>query len=383
MSRTRKPQTPSTGLLLSDAGFSFDRRALSTIRRRLLAWFDGNRRDLPWRDDRDAYRIWISEVMLQQTQVATVIPYFERFLRSFPTLSDLARADEQQVLRLWEGLGYYRRARDLHRSAKLLLANHNGELPDDPAVWRELPGVGRYILGAVLSQAFDRRLPIVEANSKRVLCRLFGQGGDPTRRPVSDWLWQTAESLLPGKRVGDFNQAIMELGALVCTPTSPRCDECPLAKGCVAFREGKQQSLPAKAASPPIEAVQEVAVVVRKVSKVLLLRRPATGRWANMWEFPHIRLHEKEAEEVGAQRILSEMLSIRAEMGRELLTIHHSVTRFRIRLVAFEAKFQSGKIQPAYHEEGRWLSSAELADYPVSSPQRLLAKEVAATVGPS
>src|SRR5437764_753882 len=164
------------------------------IRRRLLGWFDRHRRDLPWRRDRDPYRVWVSEVMLQQTQVATVVPYFERFLAAFPTLADLAAADEQDVLRLWEGLGYYRRARHLHRAARLLAAEHGGTLPDDPDVWRDLPGVGRYILGAVLSQAFDRRLPVVEANTVRVLCRLFGETGDPGSGEVRRRLWAWGRS---------------------------------------------------------------------------------------------------------------------------------------------------------------------------------------------
>jgi A/G-specific adenine glycosylase len=192
--------------------------AVRTIRRRLLAWFARHQRDLPWRANRDPYRIWVSEVMLQQTQVSTVIPYFKRFLEAFPTLIDLAEADEQDVLRLWEGLGYYRRARDLHRAARSLAAEFDGRIPDDPEAWQALPGVGRYILGAVLSQAFDRRLPIVETNSQRVLCRLFGQRADPRRGPGRHWLWQVAERLLPMRRVGEFNQALMELGALICAP---------------------------------------------------------------------------------------------------------------------------------------------------------------------
>ena len=160
--------------------------------------------------------------MLQQTTVAAVIPFFERFLAAFPTLTDLAAANEQEVLRLWAGLGYYRRVRNLHRAAKILHDEHAGNFPNDPDVWSPLPGVGRYILGAVLSQAFDRRLPIVEANSQRVLCRLFGQDGDASREPVKSWLWQTAGDLVPRQRAGDFNQAMMELGATVCTPETPR-----------------------------------------------------------------------------------------------------------------------------------------------------------------
>src|SRR5262245_2491734 len=175
------------------------------LRRRLLSWFARHRRDLPWRRDRDPYRIWVSEVMLQQTTVAAVIPYFERFVATFPTVTELAAADEQDVLKLWAGLGYYRRARHLHRAARDLVAAHGGALPDDPDVWRDLPGVGRYILGAVLSQAFDLRLPIVEANTIRVLCRLYGQTGDPASAEVRAWMWERAEELLPQKQVGDFN----------------------------------------------------------------------------------------------------------------------------------------------------------------------------------
>src|SRR5437764_8877912 len=177
------------------------------LHRRLLGWFDRHRRDLPWRRDRDPYRVWVSEVMLQQTQVATVVPYFERFLRAFPTLPDLAAADEQDVLRLWEGLGYYRRARDLHRAARRLVADHGGLVPDDPAALAGLPGLGRYTRNAVLSQAFDRRLPILEANSQRVLSRLFARGEDPRGGPARRWLWQAAEELLPARQAGAFNQA--------------------------------------------------------------------------------------------------------------------------------------------------------------------------------
>src|SRR5947199_6577395 len=201
--------TPSSPLMMSDA---LPSPALArTLRRRLLSWFDRHRRDLPWRLDRDPYRIWVSEVMLQQTTVAAVVPYFDRFVAALPTLAALAAADEQQVLKLWEGLGYYRRARHLHAAARRLVADHAGALPDDPAVWAALPGVGRYILGAVLSQAFDRRLPIVEANSLRVLARLFGHRGDPREGKGKVWVWSAAEAAVPGKRAGDFKQALMEL----------------------------------------------------------------------------------------------------------------------------------------------------------------------------
>jgi A/G-specific adenine glycosylase len=353
--------------------------SLPGLRRRLLAWFDRNRRDLPWRRDRDPYRIWVSEVMLQQTTVAAVVPYFDRFLAEFPTLADLAAADEQAVLKAWEGLGYYRRARHLHRAARALISEHGGRLLDDPAVWRELPGVGRYILGAVLSQAFDRRLPIVEANSARVLCRLFAQNGDTGSTAVRRWLWERAEDVLPKRRVGDFNQALMELGALVCTPTAPDCNSCPLKNDCAARKRGLQADIPRKSAAPTPTDVREVAVVVRHGTRVLLVRRPADARrWQNMWEFPRGELSAGETYDAAASRLLTPLTGVEAELGPELATIRHGVTRFRITLVALEAEYRGGKFSSLFYTCGIWARPKELGAYPVSAPQRRLATVVAA-----
>ena len=331
-------------------------------------------RPAPLCEDRDPYRIWVSEVMLQQTQVATVVPYFKKFLEHFPTVRDLAASDEQQVLHLWAGLGYYRRAKHLHQAAKLLVSLNDGSsaLPDDPEVWKALPGVGRDILGAVLSQAFDRNLPIIEANSLRLLCRLFGQIGYPGSKAVKEWLWQTAEQLLPVNRAGDFNQALMELGALVCTSGVPRCSECPLAGVCIAHQEGLQDRIPLRATPPRIEEVREAAVVVHHRGRILLVQRPAKGRWANMWEVPHTTLEGAEDHDQAACRLLKE-LKIDAQLGPELLTIHHAVTRFRIAMRCVEAIYQSGKFKPGFYVEARWVKPAEISEYPVSSPQRLLA----------
>jgi A/G-specific adenine glycosylase len=349
------------------------------VRRRLLDWFATARRDLPWRRSRDPYRIWVSEVMLQQTTVAAVVPYFERFLHAFPTLPDLAAAPEQEVLRLWEGLGYYRRARDLHRAARQLAAAGDGTVPDDPEALRQLPGMGRYTLGAVLSQAFGRRLPILEANSLRVLCRLFGRTDDPRRGPAQRWLWQVAEDLLPAKRVGDFNQALMELGALVCTPAAPRCGDCPLAADCVARRLGLQDTIPAKAPPPAITDVREAAVVIRRGSEVLLVRRPeSANRWANLWEFPHGPLGEGESHEEAALRLARDLAGLAVALGPELLTLRHGVTRFRITMACFEAEWAGGEFRSDFYRQGVWVAPAMLADYPVSAPQRRLAKALVA-----
>ncbi len=340
----------------------------------LHSWFVHHQRDLPWRRDRDPYRIWVSEVMLQQTQAATVIPYFEQFLQAFPTVRDLAAAEEQEVLRLWEGLGYYRRARDLHRAAKAIVAQHNGQIPDDPALLGRLPGLGRYTCNAILSQAFDRRLPILEANSQRVLSRLFGRTDDPRQSAARRWLWQAAESILPDREVGTFNQALMELGALVCTPAAPRCSQCPLAARCVARQLGQQETIPARTPPPEILHVQEAAVVVHRGPQVLLVQRPSKGRWASLWEFPHGPLLDRESHEAAAARLLHQLTGLQAKVGPELLTIRHSITRYRIVLTCLEAEHASGEFQSDFYVEGRWLSLADLAVYPVSSPQRHLAR---------
>jgi A/G-specific adenine glycosylase len=348
------------------------------VRQRLLSWFAESRRDLPWRRDRDPYRIWVSEVMLQQTTVTAVVSYFERFLHAFPTLRDLAAAPEQDVLRLWEGLGYYRRARDLHRAARQLAATSGATIPDDPDALRELPGMGRYTLGAVLSQAFDRRLPILEANSLRVLCRLFGRTDDPRRGPAQRWLWQVAEDLLPVKRVGDFNQALMELGALVCTPTEPRCGACPLAADCIAQRLGLQETIPAKAPPPAITDVSEAAVVIRRGSEVLLAQRPESAkRWANLWEFPHGPLTDGESHEEAAVRLARDS-GLDVRLGPELLTLRHGITRFRITMACFEAEHVGGEFRSDFYRQGTWVAPERLPDYPVSAPQRRLAKALLA-----
>jgi len=312
--------------------------------------------------------------MLQQTQVATVIPYFERFLTTFPTLTALAAAQEQEVLRLWEGLGYYRRARDLHRAARVLAAEHAGQVPDDPEVLSCLPGLGRYTRNAVLSQAFDRRLPILEANSQRLLSRLFGRTGDPRQGPARRWLWQAAEALLPARQVGAFNQALMELGSLVCTPTAPRCPECPLAARCQARRLGQQESIPVRTPAPAVIRVREVAVVIRRGEHVLLVQRPATGRWAGLWEFPHAPVHDGEQDDRAALRCAAALTGLQIQVGTELLTVRHGVTRYQITLMCFEASYQSGAFASDFYAQGIWVRPEELVAYPVSAPQRRLAR---------
>jgi A/G-specific adenine glycosylase len=355
---------------------SWNGRTTATIRRKILAWFAKHQRQLPWRHTRDPYRIWVSEVMLQQTTVAAVLPYFERFLLAFPTVQHLAAADEQAVLKLWQGLGYYRRARHLHAAAKTLVQDHSGELPDDPAVWAELPGVGRYILGAVLSQAFDRRLPIVEANTLRVFSRLCGSMLDPRSGAGLRWVWAAAERLLPGKCIGDFNQAMMELGALICTPATPNCHKCPLNKECIAFAEGIQETIPPKARRVEGQSVREVAVVLRNAGKILICQRPThASRWPLMWEIPHGEVYEGEEETKAAKRIAMS-IGFTASIGPEIMAIRHTVTRFSITMLAFEANAIAGEFNSQFYMAGEWRKPSEMSDLPTSAPQQILLKEL-------
>jgi A/G-specific adenine glycosylase len=258
-------------------------------------------------------------------------------------------------------------------AAKKLYLDYAGDIPNDPTVWSQLPGVGRYVLGAVLSQAFDRKLPIVEANSLRVLTRLFGYNRNPHDTSGKKWLWQAAEAILPNKRVGDFNQSLMELGALVCTSSLPQCSKCPLAKDCIAYRDGLQHSIPLRKQTQKITEVREVAIVIRHRGKLLLCLRPANAdRWQNMWECPHAEVRDGESNETAALRVARELTGLKVQLVREAFFVKHGVTRFTITMACFEAVYNGGTFTSNFYTEGRWVQIDELDNYPVSSPQRKL-----------
>ncbi|TWT47738.1 A/G-specific adenine glycosylase [Botrimarina hoheduenensis] len=348
------------------------------FRKRLLAWYATHRRDLPWRQDGDPYRVWVSEVMLQQTQVETVRAYFERFMTAFPTVEHLAAADEQQVLRLWEGLGYYRRARSLHAAARRVTEEHAGVFPADLATLQTLPGIGRYTAGAIVSIAFGKRAPILEANTIRLLTRLIAYEGDPTRSAGQKRLWSLAEELLPTKNVADFNQALMELGSLVCTPTSPACPRCPVETLCEARRQGVVGKLAPTTKKLVFADVREAAVVVRKGAAVLVRQCAADERWAGLWDFPRFSLDAEESflvrDEIADK--VRDQTGVRCEVGTQLLTLKHGVTRFRITLEVYEAHAIDGRI--ARPGTPRWLKPVELSDLPLSVTARKIAKRLVA-----
>jgi A/G-specific adenine glycosylase len=354
------------------------------FRRRLLLWFSRHARPLPWRATREAYPIWVSEIMLQQTQVATVIPYFERFLQRFPNLTALAAAEEQEVLRLWEGLGYYRRARQLHAAARRVVAEHEGEFPAQVEALRRLPGIGRYTAGAILSLAFDARQPILEANTLRLFARLLAFRGDPLAGPGQKLLWSAAEAILPRRECGRVNQALMELGSQVCTPRAPRCGDCPVTSLCATCRAGLQSVIPLQKGKPQITHVREAAVVVRARDRVLLVQRAASQRWAGMWDFPRFAV---EASTQSTTRQLAanvvETCSIKIAFARPeqpLATLRHGVTRFRITLEVFTASLAARlrnrleKSKQSPFAQSRWVRPAELPRYPLSTTGRKIAK---------
>ncbi len=354
----------------------FDAKARQSFRRRLLAWYGKHARDLPWRRSRDPYRVWVSEVMLQQTTVAAVKPYFERFIAAFPTVEVLAAAQEQQVLRLWEGLGYYRRARGLHAAAKAVVTEHGGEFPRDVPTLMELPGIGRYTAGAIVSIAYDQPAPILEANTIRLFARLVGYRDDPMKSAGQRLLWQTAEELLPRTGAARFNQALMELGSLVCTPAAPKCDVCPVSMHCAAFRLGLQAKIPAAGKKQAFTAVREAAVVVRKGGAVLLRQCGPGERWAGLWDFPRFAIEAEGPlfvrDELAAK--VREQTGVEIESGALLTTLKHGVTRYRITLECYEAQPKGGRVRSTADRPVRWAPTGELAELPLSVTGRKIAK---------
>ncbi len=335
------------------------------FRRALLRWFEKHARDLPWRRTRHPYHVWVSEIMLQQTQVATVVPYFQRFIAQFPSIHELAAADEQSVLRAWEGLGYYRRARQLHQAAGTIVRQHAGEFPTRIEEVRTLPGIGRYTAGAVLSIALDQRHPILEANTIRLLSRLAGFRGDPSRSDGQRFLWDFAELLLPRRRVGEFNQALMELGATVCSARQPACDACPVARRCPTLAQGLQQQIPRPKPKTRYVDVQEAAVVVRCRGKFLLRCCQTGERWAGLWDFPRFPLVSAKRESLSQELVtnVADLTGLAIQPGRHLATLRHGVTRFRITLQCHEATC-------AASHACRTLAVAETAGHGIAAAQR-------------
>ena len=344
----------------------------------LLDWYTHNARDLPWRCANSPYRTWVSEVMLQQTQVDTVIPYFIRWMAAFPEIASLAEADEQAVLSAWEGLGYYSRARNLHRAARLVMEDHSGQLPPSSAALQRLPGIGPYTAGAIASIAFGEDVAAVDGNIRRVLARLFNISV-PVRSAEGEARVQAlAQGHLPSGRAGDYNQALMELGALVCRPKNPDCGQCPVAEWCQAHQLGLQAERPVTAPRKKTPHLTVTAAVIRQDGRVLLAQRPPDGLLGGLWEFPGGTLEKEDAGlQACLQREIREELGVDIEVGEHLGRYEHAYTHFRITLHAFLCVLPPGNSpQPMESQALAWAGLADLPDYPMGKVDRLIARQL-------
>jgi A/G-specific adenine glycosylase len=344
---------------------------------KLLAWYGQHKRSLPWRDTPDPYRVWVSEIMLQQTQVETVIPYYQRWLARFPTIQDLAAAPLQDVLSLWEGLGYYSRARNLHRAAQIVTAELGGQLPADPARLLELPGIGRYTAGAIASIAFGADAAVLDGNVKRVLARLFDFRSDVKSPAGTTALWALAESLVPHGQAGDYNQALMDLGATLCTPRAPDCAACPVRGNCQARKLGVQLERPVTHPRPARPERLFAAGVVRKAGRVLLGQRPTGELLGGLWAFPSVECRSGAQAGHGLRQALLDEWGIHVSLGPQVQTLFHGFTHFRLTLHVFDCRWRSGRLRRGATGR-RWVRLADLEAYPMSKTDRQIARALQA-----
>jgi A/G-specific adenine glycosylase len=352
---------------------------------KLLTWYRLNKRTLPWRDplQRDPYAVWVSEIMLQQTRVETVIPYFENWMKSFPTVQALAEASEQEVLNVWEGLGYYSRARNLHRAARIVAEKYGGEVPRDLDELRGLPGIGRYTLGAIASIAFDMNIPALDGNIKRVYARVFDIS-EPVDMPKGEKiLWELAQKHLPKTEAGDYNQALMDLGATICIPRNPRCSICPLMKSCQARQHGTQNLRPVKTPKKSVpHYIHAAGVILRWIdnpphAQVLLAKRPSEGLLGGMWEFPNGRVDGDPPKELAHALKTGYNLRLRGQRRNvqkmePLAVVHHGYTHFKVSVYVYECDLDT---MPK-GENLKWVLLDDLEEYPMGRIDRQIAKMV-------
>jgi len=337
----------------------------------LLLWYRKNARDLPWRQTSDPYKIWISEVMLQQTTVTAATPYYQRWIKLFPDVQSVARAPLQKLLHTWQGLGYYQRAKNIHRAAKLIVENFEGQLPSAPDQLRTLPGFGPYTTGAVMSIAFGKRHPIVDANVRRVVMRILLIHGKATSAHDCRIL-NFLEEHMPHKNISSFNQALMELGALVCRSRTPQCQLCPERKICQAYQHGKEEIIPTPQ-TKPLEDVHAVIAVIRRGQKVFIQQRPEKGLLAGLWEFPGGKIDPGETKLGALKRELREELFVDLKSVQHLLDIRHFYTKYRVHLSAWNCVVNP---EPRADEKHRWVTRAQLKQYPMPAANLRIIEQV-------
>ncbi len=343
---------------------------------RLMRWYARAARDLPWRRTRDPYAIWVSEVMLQQTQVAKVIPFYMRFLKRFPTRAVLGRASLRQALRAWEGMGYYARARNLHRAARAMAPLPVGDWPTTAEAWQRLPGVGRYTASAIASVAFGEVVPVLDGNTRRVLARLDDYAGDARSTRGETHLLGIAARMMPARNPGGFNQALMELGATVCTPRAPQCAHCPLRDACQANARGTQALRPRARVSRRVPHLDVTCGIVRRADRVLIAQRPAKALLGGLWEFPGGKRERGETLTACLRRELREELGIRVRVGRERAALEHAYSHYSVTLHAFECTRVSGTPRAIQAADVRWARVRDLGRYPMGKLDRQVARSL-------
>lgn len=336
---------------------------------RLLRWYRKSGRILPWRGVHDPYQIWVSEVMLQQTQVETVLPYYARWLAAFPTIGALAAAPQQAVLAQWEGLGYYSRARNFHRAAQKVVTEFGGQVPNTVEALRSLPGVGPYTAAAIASLAFGRDVAVLDGNVKRVLARVYDFQADVKSGRGEKYLWALAQRLLPKGAAGDYNQALMDLGATVCTPRAPACEVCPVQTTCQAYKLGVQLERPIKITKAPTPHKQLIAAVIHKREQVLLVQRPADELLGGLWAFPTVMRGNDLDEATHLRTALQATFKVTVTVGAQRQIVQHAYSHFKVTVAVFDCQWQSG--HPPTHQ---WVTLTHLNDYPMGKVDRQIAR---------
>lgn len=351
-------------------------RQRRVFRQDLLQWYDENKRSMPWRETDDPYRIWVAEIMLQQTRVDTVREYYLRFLEAFPTVEALAAADRDAVLKLWEGLGFYARARHMHEAAQHVVEEHDGKVPATKEAIQDLKGVGPYTAAAVLSIAYQKPHAVLDGNVIRVLSRVFAVDEDATTSSTKRHLRRLANELLPSERPGDFNQALMELGALVCTPRTPTCNRCPVQEACRAYAAGTQSDYPVTPESTPVPHHDIAVGLVEKDDHLLIQRRPDDGLLGGLWEFPGGKQEEGESLETACRREVREELGIDVSVDEPFYTLSHAYSHFKITLHAFRCHIADGTPAAQEDQPFRWVTVEELDEYAFPRANRRLIEEL-------
>jgi A/G-specific adenine glycosylase len=347
---------------------------MNKLQNSLLNWFDENARDLPWRKTYSPYHVWISEIMLQQTQIDRVTDYFIRWMEQFPDIASITKASEDKILKLWEGLGYYTRVRNIIRTANIIREQYEGELPSDHKLLLQLPGIGKYTAGAIMSIAFNKEYAIVDANIERVFARLFNLAKPVKDKNTHTFIWEKVEELIPHGRAREFNQALMELGALVCIPQNPRCRICPVSSFCQSLKENVVDKRPIAVKSSQTVFIEMATGILIREGKVFIQKRKSKGVWANLWEFPGGRLEPGETPEMALVREYAEETELQVGKLEKITTVKHSYTIYRVTLHCYFCNLIDNRFEPVLHaaQEYRLVTPEELYNYAFPAGHRKL-----------